>query len=80
MYKWLRSHTIGRLNSSEPTVEEHHDNHVGMSAWKERQDAEGAVGRYLSDLPCTSRTNDRESKLTIQDSYCNVCARPSGKW
>ncbi|KAI0818814.1 exonuclease [Irpex lacteus] len=51
-YKWLRSNTIDRFYDEHPKEEAHSDA-SGTGAWKERQDAEGSLGRYLSDLPST---------------------------
>ncbi|KAI0698509.1 RNA12 protein-domain-containing protein [Cytidiella melzeri] len=52
-YKWLHSNVIERFSSEDAAKEEHHASNTSFGTWKERQDAEGAVGRYLSDLPNT---------------------------
>ncbi|KIK63729.1 hypothetical protein GYMLUDRAFT_40790 [Collybiopsis luxurians FD-317 M1] len=47
LYKWLRANTLERIYSrSEPLP-------VDKQVWKEREDAEGAIQAYLSDLPST---------------------------
>ncbi|KAI0747869.1 exonuclease [Daedaleopsis nitida] len=50
IYKWLRANTIERfsLTSSEPPPE---SSLAKEGVWKERQDAEEALKKYLADLP-----------------------------
>ncbi|KAH9946331.1 RNA12 protein-domain-containing protein [Epithele typhae] len=48
VYKWLRANTIDRFNG-----EDQIKSHPKADVWKERQDAEEALQKYLSDLPNT---------------------------
>ena len=49
LYKWIRSNTVDYFYND---PQKDASSYTGsMRAWQERQDAEGAVGRYLSDLP-----------------------------
>ncbi|KAI0340659.1 hypothetical protein BDW22DRAFT_1360083 [Trametopsis cervina] len=53
VYKWMMSNTVGRFFADGSSKSESASKGTGMGSWKERQDAEGALGRYLSDLPTT---------------------------
>ncbi|KAI0085448.1 exonuclease [Irpex rosettiformis] len=51
-YKWLRSNAIDYFYDEHPK-DGAQAQASWMDTWKERQDAQGAVNRYLSDLPNT---------------------------
>ncbi|KAI0797741.1 exonuclease [Abortiporus biennis] len=56
LYQWIRANTLDRLdNVTSPHPSEVSSTPSGPveGVWKERQDAEGALARYLSDLPTT---------------------------
>ena len=49
-WQWLRTNTVDRFYVTQAQTAQE-TSATGTGAWKERQDAEGALGRYLSDLP-----------------------------
>ncbi|KIP10314.1 hypothetical protein PHLGIDRAFT_28547 [Phlebiopsis gigantea 11061_1 CR5-6] len=51
LYKWMRSNFFDRFSMSTET--EQNLNLITVSAWKEREEAAGALERYLSDAPST---------------------------
>ncbi|KAH8102922.1 RNA12 protein-domain-containing protein [Cristinia sonorae] len=55
VYQWLRKNTIERFSLTSPSeVKTRNESaYPAEEVWKERQDAAGALERYLSDLPST---------------------------
>ena len=50
VYKWLRANTVDRFSLTASGTESS-SSFAAEGVWKERQDAEDALKKYLSDLP-----------------------------
>lgn len=50
--KWLRRNTLGRITSGSDAPHENYSVLTDKGVWKDRQEAEIAIGSYLSYYPC----------------------------
>ncbi|KAI0928247.1 hypothetical protein AcW1_005551 [Taiwanofungus camphoratus] len=52
-YQWLRTNTLERFSLMTTSDTEDRTSSPGEGVWKERKDAQGALERYLTDMPNT---------------------------
>lgn len=64
-----------------PSESEHDTAQASISAWKEREDAEDALERYLSDAPSMSSITIRVKKRSyhLRARHCHIRTRPTRK-
>lgn len=53
LYKWIRTNALDRFSLGVSAEHGSTSGGHGLGVWKERQEAEGSLKRYLSDIPST---------------------------
>ena len=75
IYKWLRANTVDRFSA--PVSSESSSPLASEGVWKERQEAEEALKKYLADMPSRYKCPALDGDLMSPFRHRRVPARSS---